>query len=57
MFGLDGMREKLIIFTEHRDILRYFSEKIRSLFGHDQAVVTIHGGLLRDERRKVERTF
>ena len=57
MFDPGGQREKLIIFTEHRDTLRYLTEKIRSLFGHDQAVVTIHGGMLRDERRKVEELF
>lgn len=57
MFGPDGLREKLIIFTEHRDTLRYLADKIRSLLGNYKAVVTIHGGLLRDERRKVEELF
>lgn len=57
MFGSDGLREKLIIFTEHRDTLRYLTEKIRSLLGNDEAVVTIHGGLLRDERRKIQELF
>ncbi|MEG3070478.1 MAG: C-terminal helicase domain-containing protein [Candidatus Syntrophopropionicum ammoniitolerans] len=57
MFGPDGMLEKLIIFTEHRDTLRYLTNKIRSLLGREEAVVTIHGGLLRDERRKVEELF
>lgn len=57
MFGADGLREKLIIFTEHRDTLRYLTDKIRSLLGSDDAVVTIHGGMLRDERRKVEELF
>lgn len=57
MFGADGQREKLIIFTEHKDTLNYLTEKIRSLFGSDEAVVTIHGGMVRDERRKVEELF
>ncbi|MDL2259629.1 DUF3883 domain-containing protein [Deltaproteobacteria bacterium OttesenSCG-928-K17] len=57
MFGADGFREKLIIFTEHKDTLRYLTDKIRSLLGSDEAVVNIHGGLLRDERRKVEELF
>ncbi|MBZ4669806.1 MAG: helicase domain protein [Oscillospiraceae bacterium] len=57
MFGRDGMREKLIIFTEHRDTLYYLADKIRSLLGSDEAVITIHGGMLRDERRKVEELF
>jgi SNF2 family DNA or RNA helicase len=57
MFGSEGVREKLIIFTEHRDTLRYLTDKIRSLLGSEDAVVTIHGGMLRDERRKVEELF
>jgi SNF2 family DNA or RNA helicase len=57
MFGREGTREKLIIFTEHRDTLRYLTDKIRSLLGSDEAVVTIHGGMLRSERRKVEELF
>lgn len=57
MFGEDGQREKLIIFTEHKDTLNYLTDKIRSLFGNQESVVTIHGGMLRDERRKVEQLF
>ena len=57
MFDADGLREKLIIFTEHRDTLRYLTDKIRSLLGSEEAVVTIYGGMLRDERRKVEERF
>ncbi|MCM1579678.1 MAG: DEAD/DEAH box helicase, partial [Ruminococcus sp.] len=57
MFGAEGEREKLIIFTEHRDTLRYLQSKITSLLGSEDAVVTIHGGLLRAERRKVEERF
>lgn len=57
MFGPDGQREKLIIFTEHRDTLRYLTDKIQTLFGDPDVVVTIHGGMLRDERRKVEAKF
>ena len=57
MFGEDGQREKLIIFTEHRDTLNYLAGKIRSLLGDEKAVVTIHGGMLRAERRKVEELF
>lgn len=57
MKGEDGTREKLIIFTEHRDTLNYLADKIRTLFGRDEMVVTIHGGMLRDERRKVETLF
>ncbi|MDR2712539.1 MAG: DUF3883 domain-containing protein [Clostridiales bacterium] len=53
----EGLREKLIIFTEHRDTLRYLTEKIRSLLGNEEVVITIHGGMLRDERRKAEELF
>ena len=55
--GANGEREKLIIFTEHKDTLHYLQEKISSLLGHAEAVVTIHGGMARDERRKVEECF
>lgn len=57
MFSPDGQREKLIIFTEHKDTLNYLTDKIRSLFGSEESVVTIHGGMLRDERRKTEQLF
>ena len=57
MYTPDGQREKLIIFTEHKDTLRYLTDKIRTLFGNEEAVVTIHGGMLRDDRRKVEELF
>jgi superfamily II DNA or RNA helicase len=57
MYTQNGDREKLIIFTEHKDTLNYLAQKIRSLLGTDEAVVTIHGGMLRDERRKVEQLF
>ena len=57
MFDPDGQREKLIIFTEHRDTLNYLADKIRTLFGRPESVVTIHGGMLRDDRRKIETLF
>ena len=57
MFGDEGQQEKLIIFTEHKDTLNYLTDKIRSLLGNPESVVTIHGGMLRDERRKVEQLF
>ena len=55
--GSNGEREKLIIFTEHKDTLYYLQEKISSLLGRAEAVVTIHGGMARDDRRKVEEQF
>ncbi|MBR3747553.1 MAG: DUF3883 domain-containing protein [Selenomonadaceae bacterium] len=53
----NGERKKLIIFTEHRDTLEYLQEKISSLFGRIESVVTIHGGMNYRERHKVEEQF
>lgn len=52
-----GTRRKLIIFTEHRDTLNYLAERIRTLVGRQEAIVTIHGGMGRDERRKAQTAF
>lgn len=57
MFREDGQREKLIIFTEHKDTLNYLAGRIRSLLGTVESVVTIHGGMARDERKKAEELF
>ncbi len=57
MFDAQGHRRKLIIFTEHRDTLNYLADRIRALLGIPEAVVTIHGGLLREERRKAQEAF
>ncbi len=57
MFDAHGHRRKLIIFTEHRDTLSYLQERISALIGKPEAVVTIHGGLGREERRKAETLF
>lgn len=53
----DGGREKLIIFTEHRDTLEYLRQKISALFGRNESVVAIHGGLNYKERHAVEKNF
>lgn len=57
MFSDDGKREKLIIFTEHKDTLEYLATKIRSLLGSQEAVITIKGGMSREERHKAEELF
>lgn len=57
MFDAHGHRRKLIIFTEHRDTLNYLQERIGSLVGRPEAVVTIHGGMGREYRRKAEQLF
>lgn len=48
---------KLVIFTEHRDTLDYLIGRITTLLGRPEAVVTIHGGIRRPERQKVEQAF
>jgi len=52
-----GRQRKLIIFTEHKDTLNYLATKIRGLIGSEEAVVLIHGGVKREERRKVQEMF
>ena len=52
-----GRQRKLIIFTEHRDTLNYLAIKIRGLIGNEEAVTMIHGGIKREERRKVQELF
>ncbi len=53
----DNGPRKLIIFTEHRDTLNYLTHQIRNVLGRADAVVTIHGGTRRDERRVVREAF
>lgn len=57
MHDAAGRQRKLIIFTEHRDTLNYLATKIRGLIGSEEAVVLIHGGVKREERRKVQEMF
>ncbi len=57
MFTSSGSRRKLIIFTEHRDTLNYLVARIGNMLGKPEAVVTIHGGTNRDERRKIQEEF
>lgn len=57
MYTQAGSRRKLIIFTEHKDTLNYLVQRIKGLLGNPEAVVTIHGGTPRDERRKVQERF
>lgn len=50
-------RRKFVIFTEHRDTLSYLVERLRWLRGRHDAVVTIHGGMHREERKAAETAF
>lgn len=53
----DGSRRKLIVFTEHRDTLEYLVRRLRTRLGRPEAVVAIHGGTRREERRAIQETF
>ncbi len=57
MFDAEGHRRKLVIFTEHRDTLNYLAERIRTMLGRTEAIVTIHGGMGREERARAQESF
>ena len=57
MIDADGNRRKLIIFTEPKDTLHYLLDKVRARIGRPDAVEVIHGGVTREERRKVVERF
>ena len=50
-------RQKLVLFTEHRDTLNYLQNRITTLLGRREAIVRIHGGMGREERRKAQEAF
>lgn len=50
-------RQKLVIFTEHRDTLNYLQERTTTLLGRQESVVVIHGGMGREERLKAQESF
>ncbi|ALC12687.1 helicase-related protein [Sphingopyxis sp. 113P3] len=49
--------QKLVIFTEHRDTLTYLTNRVSTLLGQREAVVTIHGGVGREDRMKAQEAF
>jgi superfamily II DNA or RNA helicase len=57
MHDESGLQRKIIIFTEHRDTLNYLTAKIAGVLGNENAIVTIHGGTHRDERKKAQALF
>jgi len=57
MRDASGRQRKIIVFSEHRDTLNYLREKIAGVFGNHDAIVTIHGGTHRDERRRLQALF
>jgi SNF2 family DNA or RNA helicase len=50
-------RQKLVVFTEHRDTLNYLHDRVTRFLGRKEAVVTIHGGTGREERLNVQEAF
>jgi superfamily II DNA or RNA helicase len=57
MHDAGGRMRKIIIFSEHRDTLNYLQEKIAGVLGSHDAIVVIHGGVHRDDRRKAQALF
>ena len=46
-----------MIFTEHRDTLRYLQERITTLLGSQTSVVVIHGSVGREDRLAAQEAF
>lgn len=57
MVDEDGNRRKLLIFTEFKDTLLYLAKRIRVRLGKQEAVEVIHGGVTREDRRRVVHRF
>ena len=58
--GANGGSEpvrKLIVFSEHKDTLDYVAERIEAELGRPEAVVRIHGGIKRHDRRDIQDRF
>ena len=50
-------RQKLVLFTEHRDTLSYLHERITTLLGRTESTVLIHGGMGREARLNAQEAF
>ncbi|MCC7383917.1 MAG: DUF3883 domain-containing protein [Deltaproteobacteria bacterium] len=57
MFRADGTRRKILLFTESRDTLNYLVDRVQTQLGRAEAVVAIHGGVTREERRNIVHGF
>jgi superfamily II DNA/RNA helicase len=57
MHDASARQRKLIIFSEHRDTLNYLHQRIAGVLGNADAIITIHGGTDRDERRRLQALF
>lgn len=49
--------QKLVIFTEHRDTLSYLEQRVSTLLGRKEAIVSIHGGIGREDRTNMQEAF
>ena len=56
-FPIPSPHQKLVVFTEHRDTLNYLHRKITTLLGREDSVVMIHGGVGRQDRRRIQESF
>jgi superfamily II DNA or RNA helicase len=57
MYRDHSRRQKIIVFTEHRDTLGYLTGKIGDLLGIPEAVASIHGGTAREHRLRIQEAF
>jgi superfamily II DNA or RNA helicase len=57
MRDASGRVRKLIVFSEHRDTLQTLERRIAGVLGDPSAVITIHGGTKRDDRRRLQEAF
>ena len=54
---ISSPRQKLVLFTEHRDTLSYLQERITTLLGRAESTVLIHGGMGREDRLEAQEAF
>ena len=52
-----GHRRKLVVFTEFRATLSNSADRIRTRLGRPEAVAEIHGGVTREDRRRIVHAF
>jgi SNF2 family DNA or RNA helicase len=51
------LSDKLIVFTEYRATLDYLTSRLATYLGRPEAVVAIHGGVHREDRRRLQARF
>ena len=50
-------KQKLVVFTEHKDTLFYLQNRTQTILGRQEAVVVIHGSMGREERLRTQEAF